>query len=511
MSYQARSLRAGLCASAALAFAIAGATEAKPVKHHRRPAGPSQSELELKAQVDALKAQVQSLEGRLDAQAQSQQQTQAQIQAAQSQAQAAQAQAAQAQSQVQTAQAQIQTLPDEVKSEVKAATPKPGWWGQTTVGGRIFADVSSIQNFSNGVRQADSGIDYDIKRAYIIIDHKFNDIWSANITTDFIYNSTATKITVPVYNPATGLNVPTSFNIGGPQSTQLFVKKAYLQAHLADALNFRAGAADLPWVPFVESLNGYRYVEKMMLDRDNFGTTTDWGLHMFGNFADNLISYQVSVIDGNGFKIPATGTANRTDTVDVEGRLSANFHGFTAAVGGYEGKLGKDVVNPTPPFTQTTFHTASRFDALLAYTDSRIRLGGEYFWAHDWNDVTQSKPNLVNDSRGFSGFGSFNFTEKLAVFGRYDYVQPFYKTTPGAKENYFNVGISYKPIKPLDFALVYKRDALGDVPGANSGILGITPLSSTTNDAGFNTGNGVIGGTIRGTYDEIGIFSQVNF
>ena len=387
---------------------------------------------------------------------------------------------------MQTAQAQIQTLPDEVKTEVAAATPKPGWWGQTTVGGRIFADVSGIQNFSNNVRQSDSGVDYDIKRFYVIIDHKFDDIWSANMTTDFIYDSTT-------------------------KATQLFIKKAYLQAHLNDALNFRAGASDLPWVPFVEGLNGYRYVEKMMLDRDNFGTTTDWGLHMFGSLANNIIGYQVSVVDGNGFKIPAIGTANRTDSVDVEGRLSASYHGFTAAVGGYEGKLGKDVVNQTSPFTPTSFRTADRFDALVAYTDSRIRLGGEYFWAHNWNDVAQPNPNLINNSRGFSGFGSFNFTPKIAIFGRYDFVQPFYKTNPNAKENYFNVGVSYKPIKPLDFALVYKRDALGAVPAANSGILGITPISSTLNDAGFNTGNGVIGGTVRGTYDEIGIFSQLNF
>ncbi|MEO7027694.1 MAG: porin [Caulobacteraceae bacterium] len=493
MPKYSRELRAVLAAGAALAVIVAADAQAKPVKH-RHSAGPTKSELELKAQVDALRTQVQSLEGRLDAQARTQQQTQAQtqaqtqtqIQAAQNQAQAAQAQAQTAQTQLQTAQAQIQTLPDEVKTQVAAATPKPGWWGQTTLGGRIYSDVSSIQNFSNGVRQADSGVDYDIKRFYVIIDHKFNDMWSANMTTDFIYDSTS-------------------------KATQLFIKKAYLQAKLSDALNFRAGASDLPWIPFVESLNGYRYVEKMMLDRDNFGATTDWGLHMFGSLANNIVSYQVSVFDGSGFKIPAIGTANRTDSVDVEGRLAATYHHFTAAVGGYDGKLGKDVVNPNPPFTPTTFHTARRFDALLAYTDSRIRVGGEYFWTHDWNDVAQANPNLVNNARGFSGFGSFNFTPKLAVFGRYDYVQPFYRTTPGAKENYFNVGISYKPIKPLDFALVYKRDALGDVPAANSGISGITPIGSTLNDAGFNTGNGVIGGTVRGTYDEIGIFSQVNF
>ena len=453
--------RAALAGGIALGVMLSASAQARPVRHHHaRATGPTAAELELKAQVDALQTQVHSLEGRLDAQARAQQQTLVQAQAAGAQAAAAQTQAQAAQTQVAAAQSQISTLPDEVKSEVAAAAPKPGWWNGTTLGGRMYADVSGINNFSNGVRQPNSGVDYDIKRLYLIIDHRFNDVFSANVTTDFIYDS-------------------------GSSATQLFIKKAYLQAKLNDALVFRAGAADLPWVPFVESLYGYRYVENTLIDRTKFGTSTDWGLHLGGQLADGLIGYQVSVVDGNGFKKPATGTANRTDSVDVEGRVNVTYDHFTAAVGGYAGKLGHDVVG-TP-----TYNTAERFDALVAYVNDRFRLGGEYFWARHWNDVTQSNALLTNTSDGYGAFGSFNFTPKIAVFGRYDYVLPQRNTAPTFHDNYFNVGVSYKPIKPLDFALVYKRDAVDD------GL--------------FSTSNGVIGGTVRGTYDEIGLFTQVNF
>lgn len=447
--------------SALLAASLVTNTEAKPLRHHRAGApAPTAAELELKAQVDALQAQVHALEGRLDDQTRAQAQILAQAQAAGAQAAAAGAQAQAAQAQLATAQTQISTLPDEVKSEVAAAAPKPGWWNGTTLGGRMFADVSGINNFSNGVRQPNSGVDYDIKRLYLIIDHRFNDVFSANVTTDFIYDS-------------------------GSSATQLFIKKAYLQAKLNDALVFRAGAADMPWIPFVESLYGYRYVENTLIDRTRFGTSTDWGLHLGGQLADGLIGYQVSVVDGNGFKKPAIGTANRTDSVDVEGRINATYDHFTAAVGGYAGKLGHDVVG-TP-----TYNTAERFDALVAYVNDRFRLGGEYFWARHWNDVTQPNALLTNTSDGYGAFASFNFTPKIAVFGRYDYVLPQRNTAPSFHDNYFNLGVSYKPIKPLDFALVYKRDAV------DNGL--------------FSTSNGVIGGSVRGTYDEIGLFSQVNF
>ena len=59
------------------------------------------------------------------------------------------------------------------------------------------------------------------------------------------------------------------------------------------------------------------------------------------------------------------------------------------------------------------------------------------------------------------------------------------------KDNYFNIGVNYKPLPPLDFALVYKRDR------ANNGFI--------------NTSNGNIGGLDRGTYSEIGLFGQLAF
>ena len=446
------SLIGGAALGAMLAAGLGGAGEAKPVRHHH--AGPSTDELKLKQEVQLLKTQVQSLESRLDAQAQAQQQTQAQVQAAQTQAQAAQTQA-------QAAQTQIETIPTQVATAVTAAKPKPGWEAGTTVGGVMFADVSNISNKSDGVRTPQSGTDYDIKRFYIIVDHKFNDVFSANVTTDFTYDS------------------------GPASATQLFLKKAWLQAKLSDAFVIRAGANDLPWVPFVEKLYGYRYVENTLIDRTKFGTSTDWGLHAFGALANGIVSYQVSVVDGSGYKKPATGTANRTDAIDVEGPLSATYDHITVGVGGYDGKLGKDIAGIH------TFNAARRFDAVIAYTGARFRLGGEYFWAKDWNDVTQANPALTNTSDGYSVFGSFNVTDKISVFGRYDWVKPQRDTAPSLDDNYFNVGVSYSPIKPIDLALVYKRDKVVDGFLASS--------------------NGTIGGLTNGTYDEIGLFSQVKF
>src|SRR5690349_15622074 len=202
----------------------------------------------------------------------------------------------------------------------------------TTVSGKGFIDLTNYDLRNDGTDSAANGFGVDVKRFYLGVTHNFDDTWSAGITTDFNY-------------------------VGNENETQLFVKKAYLQAKVSDAFIARVGSSDLPWVPFVEDLYGYRFVENVMVDRLKFGTSADWGVHVGGKAAEGRFSYAASVINGAGYKNPT-----RSDSVDFEGRLAFQpVKGFTIAVGGYSGKLGKDVQgSATPPQ-----HTAEREDVLV--------------------------------------------------------------------------------------------------------------------------------------------------
>lgn len=370
----------------------------------------------------------------------------------------------QLQAQVQALQARLDKMETEQASApapvAATAAPAPapsGWFSNTTIGGKAYINLSNINQKSDGADTAQNGFQTDVKRFYLMIDHKFDDTFSADLTTDFRYGSN-----------------------GLSNDTVVYVKKAYLQAKLSDAFWVRIGATDLPWVPFVENVYGYRFVENTLIDRTKYGTSSDYGIHIGGTFGNGLVSYAVSAIDGLGYK---TRTRN-SNTVDLEGRLSSEpIKGLTVAVGGYTGKLGKS--NDALPDTD---HRATRLDALAAYTTRGIRAGVEYFRATDWKNVTTAQSDR---SDGWSAFGSYDFTPKIAVFGRYDWVNPDQRTNAPAKEHYFNIGVDYQPIKNLDIAAVYKRDK------AENGLIA--------------TSNGTIGGAIDGTYDEIGVFTQVKF
>jgi Phosphate-selective porin O and P len=413
---------------------------ATPATAQNAPAGAASP-----ADIAALRAQVEALQTQLN-----------QLQAAQ------QAQAAQV--------AQVAAAPAPVPPKPEA----PGWWGSTTISGKAFLNVSNIDQTStdllgNKTDNLQDGTQTELKRFYVGVDHKFNDVFSANITTDFRYNANGTSKDVLVY-----------------------VKKAYLQAKLNPALTVRVGAADLPWVPFVEGLYGYRFVENTLIDRTKFGTSSDWGVHAFGTFGHGLVNYAVSAINGAGYKT----LSRSSNTIDLEGRVSINpIKPITLAVGGYSGKLGKS------NDTVDVHHRATRFNAVAAYTDKRVRAGIEYFTAKNWNNITTAPvplpPTQTADdkSHGWSAFGSFAFTPKISVFGRYDWVKPTQTVVAGTggsvRDNYFNAGVNYKPIPPLDLALVYKRER------ASNGFI--------------NTSNGSIGGLDRGSYNEIGLFGQVAF
>lgn len=356
----------------------------------------------------------------------------------------------------QAAQAATATAPPPA-APVKPAAPS--WTANTTISGKAFFDVSNIDQTSDGADSAQNGTQADIKRFYIGVDHKFSDMFSANLTTDFRYNANGTT-----------------------KDTAVYVKKAFLQARFSNALFLRVGAADMPWIPFAESLYGYRFVENTLTDRTRFGTSADWGVHAGGTFGNGIISYAVSAVNGAGYKT----LSRSSDTIDLEGRISVNpIKPITLAVGAYSGKLGKSAANLP---SSATPHTATRFNALAAYTDKKVRAGVEYFTARNWNNVASV---ATDRSDGWSTFGSFAFTPQVAVFGRYDWVRPSREIAPDLRDRYYNLGVNFKPIPPIDLALVYKRDRVRN---------GFLPTS-----------NGTIGGLDSGIYREIGLFGQFAF
>ena len=340
---------------------------------------------DLKAQLATLQAKVDALQERTDAQSSINVSTQQNIEA-------------------------LQQAP---------ATSASSWADNTKVGGTMYADFTNIDQTSNGQKTDASGTGIDVKRFYLSVDHKFNDIWSANLTTDFNY-------------------------VGNDGQTQVFVKKAYVQGAFSPLATLRVGSANMAWIPFVEDWYGYRYVENTVTDRLKYGNSADWGLHLLGE--SGMFNYQVSAINGGGYKNPS-----RSDHVDFEGRVGLQpIKGLMFAVGAYDGDLGKDT-HGSP-----TLHSARRYDAMAAWNRDGLRLGAEWFKADNWKNVTTPATDTAS---GYSLWGSYDFT-RASVFARYDQVKPSKDLDPSLKDTYWNAGVAFPVTKGVKVAIAYKDEKL---------------------------------------------------
>ena len=325
--------------------------------------------------------------------------------------------------------------------------------GDTTIGGKGYFDLTSIDETSDGSKTSASGTGLDAKRFYFTAAHQFDEKWSANLTTDFNY-------------------------VSNDNETQLFVKKAYFEGKFSDGFVLRVGSTDVPLVPFVEGLYGNRYIENVLVEHLGLEASADWGVHALGKFAGGKAHYAVSAINGNGYKNPS-----RSRSLDLDGRVDFEpMDGLTVAFAYRTGKRGLDKENVT------TYHTAQRSELLAAYVKPKYRVGAEYFRAQDWNQVLSPASDTAD---GYSVWGSFSVKKNVSVFARYDDATPSKDLAPDLSNTYFNVGVAFQPISKLDIALVYKQDKV------ENGL--------------YKTSNGTLGGVSTGKHNEIGVWAQVQF
>jgi hypothetical protein len=333
------------------------------------------------------------------------------------------AELAQLKTQLAALQAKVDAL--EQRAPAPSAPPAPlapdAWAGNTRIGGTAFIDFTDLDQTSHGAKTAAAGTGLDVKRFYLTVDHTFNDVWSANLTTDFNYTS------------VTG-------------ETQVFVKKAYLQGAFSPLATLRVGSAGMAWIPLVEDWYGYRFVENTLVDRAKFGTSADWGVHLLGDAG--MFNYQMSAINGGGYKNPS-----RSASMDFEGRVGFQpIKELMIAVGGYRGDLGKDT-HGTP-----ARHDAHRYDAMIAWRGGGFRAGGEYFRASNWNNVLTA---ATDSATGWSAWSSYDFA-RASVFARYDRVNPSRRLDPSLTDTYYNFGVAFPLTPGVRVAVAYKSELLRD-------------------------------------------------
>src|ERR1700730_14894956 len=280
----------------------------------------------------------------------------------------------------------------------------------TSINGLVYADFSDKQNKdkATNVKSSDSGVGTDVKRFYFTVTHEFDSVWSAQFQSDI-----------------------------GDQGTKrydVFVKKAYVKAKLDPLFQVLLGSANQPWIPYVDDVYGFRYVEQSITDRLGFGNSADWGVHVIGASDSKVFSYDVTADNGRGYSNPT-----RSKSVDFEGRVGIQpIPGLPLAGGFLSGHRGLET------YSAPALHTATRWDGLAAYNGTFFHVGGEYFQAKNYNNVT----TVATDKADRFLLGpSIIPTPACTIFGRYAEAKPSKDLKPSLKDNFFDPGLQCRANK----------------------------------------------------------------
>jgi hypothetical protein len=316
-----------------------------------------------------------------------------------------------------------------------APAPVPGDTGISSLVYLDFAQSRSVQDDAAGKTPGSVDVDptgpgFDISRFYIGVYHVFDDTWSVKL--------------LPFYTSTAAAGTPS-----------WYIKEAYLQGTFDDWARLRAGTAPQPWIPYVEKIYGYRFVEETLVERESIGNTADIGGHLAGG--DDTFNYDLAVVNGGGYKNPG-----RTKAVDEEARVAyLPVPQLTFALGVYSGELGQDTEAVEVANAGKPENTATRLDFLAAWKADGLTLGGEYVHARNFStSLIFSK--TTDTQRGYSLFASYDLTERYSLFARYDDYRPNADTDPLKVEKYYDAGFAWRSSPNLTWALVYKDDRTAD-------------------------------------------------
>jgi hypothetical protein len=158
-------------------------------------------------------------------------------------------------------------------------------------------------------------------------------------------------------------------------------------------------------------------------------------------------------VTGAGYRNPT-----RPDHVDIAARFGVQpVKGLVFAIGGYEGELGGGTS------TAPAVHTARRYDAMAAWNRDGLRLGGEWFKAGNWKNVTTP---ATDSASGWSLWGSYDFA-RASIFARYDRAEPSKQLDRSLRDTYWHTGVAFPVTKGVRIALAFKDERVRNATGTD--------------------------------------------
>lgn len=303
------------------------------------------------------------------------------------------------------------------------------------ISGVIFGDYyynaardTGFAKLSNKATSGEKGVHgLQLRRIYLTYDYKF----SSKFSSRFRLESDETNFT------ATGTDKANKFGV--------FVKDAYIKWNYVTNHELIIGLQGGPAFEISEAFWGHRFLEKTILDLRGIVPSRDMGISFKGQIdSTGFLKYWVMYGNNSPGKPESDKYKRFYGHVEVNPikNLSitayADYQTRAEIINAYDANnaVGNDILT-TAVFVG--YKVKNKYSA-----------GIETYFNKVENGYDNKTALLDRSGMGISVFGSFNFTEKLAAVGRYDYFEPNNDSNAkGDKRNWFLAGLTFKPVERM--------------------------------------------------------------
>lgn len=304
------------------------------------------------------------------------------------------------------------------KDATKSGAVKLGKYVQMSGSWFVAYQDKSKHTFATEATPAlhDHSTAFVLKRSYITLKSKLNDVFSVRFTQD---------ITIDKEGNDAG-NVETRLKY-------LYLKmKPQLKSRWLTGLWIEVGMVHTPWVDFEQKINTYRVQDNMFSVRNGLFSSADFGVTIGGNIGPKMdkdflknvskampgryCSFALGVYNGGGYS-----ALEKNNNKVIEGRVSWRPLAWALPqmqISAYA-NYGKGNTEHNPDFVQ--------YLGMLSYTSQRITFtaqGGTGFGDRKGKYVQADAKDIALSNRGYSVFAEYKWQKlPLALWARYDHFE----------------------------------------------------------------------------------------
>ena len=338
---------------------------------------------------------------------------------------------------------------------------------------------------------------FHFTRTYLTLIKRFDESHHFRLTLDQMVNNVGGGNSCPNMNSSGGnCHEAAPFGLSGYAGTgrnTVFVKYAYYNHVVLPGLEVRVGQHQTPWIEYEEHRWTYRFRGPVMVDEQNFQTSSDLGVSFLGKVLNNMVDYHIALQSGEGYQNTQDGRG-----LAALGRVSIEPFPGVIVSGFYHNERDRNGIEGFNP--QRLLGNVEVYDPQA----DRFKVNAQMVWADDGGNVgtnlgpaifvpaTYNGNDAVNavtygarngpstsiprfhQARGYEFWGYYRIPmiEKMRLFSRFYFMKPNKATTAGDIQSIL-VGVSYDFTKYFSVALDYtllKQTVLGSGTVAGQAI-----------------------------------------